>query len=69
MKLSARNQMSANVTEVKKGATTAVVKVEVPSPATMTASITNEAVDELGLKPGDAVVVIVKASEVILGKP
>jgi molybdopterin-binding protein len=46
-----------------------VVKVEVPSQANMTASITNEAADDLDLKPGDNVVVIVKASEVILGKP
>lgn len=69
MKLSARNQMAAKVTEVRKGATTTVVKVEVPSPAHMTASITNEAADDLGLEPGDSVVVIVKASEVILGKP
>jgi hypothetical protein len=33
MKLSARNQMPATVTEVNKGATTTVVKVDVPSPA------------------------------------
>jgi molybdopterin-binding protein len=68
MKLSARNQMPGKVTEVKKGATTTVVKVEVPSPAYMTASITNEAAEDLGLKAGDNVVVTVKASEVILGK-
>jgi molybdopterin-binding protein len=69
MKLSARNQIPAKVTEVKKGATTTVVKVEVPNPTHMTASITNDAADDLGLRPGDSVVVIVKASEVILGKP
>jgi molybdopterin-binding protein len=68
MKLSARNQLPGKVTEVKKGVTTTVVKVEVPSPASMTASITNDAAEDLGLKPGDAVVVIVKSSEVILGK-
>jgi molybdopterin-binding protein len=69
MKLSARNQMQGVVTEVKKGAVTATVKVEVRNPAIISASITNEAVDDLQLKTGDTAVVIVKASEVIIGKP
>jgi molybdopterin-binding protein len=68
MKLSARNQLRGRVTAVKKGATTTIVKVEIASPGQMTASITNEAAEELGLRDGDAVVVIVKSSDVMIGK-
>jgi molybdopterin-binding protein len=68
MKLSARNQLRGKVTEVKKGVTTTVVKIDVASPSHITASITNEAAEELALKAGDAVTAIIKASEVIVGK-
>ena len=68
MKLSARNQMKGVVTEVKKGAVTATVKVEVKNPTIISASITNEAADELALKVGEAALVIIKASDVIVGK-
>jgi molybdopterin-binding protein len=34
----------------------------------MTAAVTREAVADLGLAPGDAVTVLVKATEVMLGK-
>jgi molybdopterin-binding protein len=68
MKLSARNQLKGKVTEVRKGATTSIVKIEVAGPVTLTASITNEAAEELALRSGDAVVAIVKSSEVIVGK-
>jgi molybdopterin-binding protein len=66
MKLSARNQIKGTVTEVKKGATTAHVRVEIAPGSIITASITNEAVEELGLKKGDAVLAIVKASDVMI---
>ena len=68
MKLSARNQLKGTVKEVKKGAITTVVKIEVKSPSAITASITNEAAEELSLKSGDTVWAIIKASEVIVGK-
>ena len=67
MKLSARNQLQGVITDVKKGATTTVVKVEVKNPAILTASITNEAADDLGLKVGQQATAIIKASEVIIG--
>ena len=51
MKISARNRLKGKIVEVKKGATTAHVRLDV-SGAVVTASITNEAVDELGLKVG-----------------
>ena len=68
MKLSARNVLAGKVTEVKRGATTSHVKVQVAGGAVITASITNEAVDELALKVGDSASAIVKASDVIIGK-
>ena len=65
MKISARNQIPGKVTAVTKGATTAHVKIDIGG-TTITASITNEAVDELGLKAGSSVKAIVKASDVMV---
>ena len=48
MRLSARNQIKGRILEVKKGATTAHVRVEITAGTVITASITNKAVDELG---------------------
>jgi molybdopterin-binding protein len=67
MKLSARNVLKGNVIEVRKGQTTAHVRIDIGS-AVVTASITNEAVDDLGLKIGDTASAIIKASDVIVGK-
>jgi len=67
MKLSARNQIKGRILEVKKGATTAHVRVEIAPGQVITASITNEAVEELGLKAGDAAIVVIKASDVMIG--
>jgi molybdopterin-binding protein len=66
MKISARNRLKGKVVDVKKGATTAHVKIDI-SGTVVTASITNEAVDELGLKVGDTAYAIVKASDVMVG--
>jgi molybdopterin-binding protein len=52
MKLSARNQIAGTVKTVKPGATTTHVTIEVSPTVTITASITNEAAEELGLKSG-----------------
>jgi molybdopterin-binding protein len=67
MKLSARNQIKGKILEVKKGATTAHVRVEIAPGQVITASITNEAVDELGLKSSGAAIVVIKASDVMIG--
>jgi len=67
MKLSARNQINGKIIEIKKGITTTVVRVEITHEQIITASITNEAVDELGLKVGDWAVVVIKASDVMIG--
>lgn len=68
MKLSARNQMKGVITDVVRGAVTTVVKIEVRNPAIVSATITNEAATDLGLKVGDSAVAIIKSSEVIVGK-
>ena len=65
MKLSARNKLKGKILDVKKGATTAHVRLEIAS-GVVTASITNEAVEELGLKAGGTAIAIVKASDVMI---
>ena len=67
MKLSARNQIKGKIVEVRKGQTTAHVRVDVGHGVVITSSITNEAVDELGLKVGDTAIAIIKASDVMIG--
>jgi molybdopterin-binding protein len=68
MKLSARNQLKGKVIEVRKGQTTAHVRIDVGGGLIITSSITNEAVDDLALKAGDAVWAVIKASDVMVGK-
>lgn len=68
MKLSARNVLPGRVVAVTKGSTTAHVKVELAPGLTVFSSITNEAVDELALKVGDAVSAVIKSSDVMIGK-
>jgi molybdopterin-binding protein len=65
MKISARNRLKGQVTEVTKGATTAHVKIDVGG-TIVTASITNEAVDELKLAKGQTAYAVVKASDVMI---
>jgi molybdopterin-binding protein len=67
MRISARNRLKGRITEVTKGATTAHVKIEVGG-AIITASITNEAVDELALRVGEPAYAVIKASDVMVGK-
>ena len=67
MRISARNRLKGKVTEVTKGATPAHVKIDVGG-TVVTASITNQAVDELGLKVGDEAYAVIKASDVMVGK-
>jgi molybdopterin-binding protein len=66
MRISARNQIKGKIVDVKKGATTAHVRVEVGPGLVITASITNEAVEELGLKAGATAIAVIKASDVMI---
>ena len=67
MRLSARNQIVGTIKTVKPGATTTHVTIEVSPTVTITSSITNEAAEELELKPGMAATAVIKASDVMVG--
>jgi len=66
MRISARNQIKGTVIEVTKGATTSHVRVDIGNGQIITAAITNEAVDELGIKAKGHAIVVVKASDVMI---
>ena len=68
MKLSARTQLKGKIVEVRKGQTTAHVRIDVGGGLTIMSSITNEAVDDLALKAGDEAWAVIKASDVMIGK-
>jgi molybdopterin-binding protein len=65
MKLSARNMLRGTIVEVHKGQTTAHVVLEIGS-SRVTSSITNEAVDDLKLRKGQAAYAVIKASDVMV---
>ena len=66
MRSSARTQIKGTVVDVKKGATTSHVRVDIGNGQIVTAAITNEAVDELSVKAEGRVTVVVKASDVMI---
>jgi len=67
MRLSARNQLSGTIVEVVKGQTTSHILIDIGGGQIVTAAITNESVDELGLTAGKKATAIVKASDVMVG--
>ena len=66
MKLSARNCLEGKIREVRKGATTAHVEIELKGGETVISSITNDAVAELGLQKGTQAYAVIKASDVMI---
>ena len=66
MRISARNRLKGKIVEVKKGQTTAHVRIDVNG-MVVTAAITNDAVDELALKVGQEAHAVIKASDVMVG--
>jgi molybdopterin-binding protein len=66
MKISARNRLKGKVTDIVKGATTAHVRIDIGNGTIVTASITNEAVDERALTVGGEAYAVVKASDVMV---
>ena len=68
IKLSARNQIKGKVVSVEKGQTTGHVRIDIGGGVVITASITNEAIDDLALAVGDEAVAVIKASDVMVGK-
>lgn len=69
MRVSARNVVQGVVKEVTKGATTSHVAIEVAPNFVITASITNESVEELGLVKGKQAFAVIKSSDVIVAVP
>lgn len=65
MKISARNVLKGRIVGIVKGATTAHVRIDLGG-GIVTASITNEAVDELGLEVGKPAAAVIKASDVMI---
>jgi molybdopterin-binding protein len=66
LKISARNFLEGKIKEVYKGATTAHVEIELKGGETIISSITNEAVEELGLEKGTQAYAVIKASDVMI---
>jgi molybdate transport system regulatory protein len=67
MRLSIRNQLPGTVSAINEGNVMDLVKVELDGGQTITASITKEAVKDLGLAPGSKVVALIKSTEVSIG--
>jgi molybdopterin-binding protein len=68
MRLSARNQIKGKIVGVQKGQTTGHVRIDIGGGTIITASITNEAIDELALRVGDDATAVIKASDVMVAK-
>lgn len=67
MKISARNQLRGRVIQVTEGAVNGHVTIELSCGCKVKGSITNEAIEQLGLKEGREAVAIIKATEVMVG--
>jgi molybdopterin-binding protein len=67
MKLSARNQLPATVTAVKSGAVMAEIEVQI-EPGAVVAAITDASRENLDLKEGDRVTIVIKSTEVLIAK-
>jgi molybdopterin-binding protein len=68
LKVGARNQLIGKVTEIKKGDLMSFIRMTIPAEAVMGSVITLESLDEIGIKEGDEVKVIVKAVNVLIMK-
>lgn len=66
MKLSARNQFTGKVIEIKEGAVNASVKIEIAKDVIISSTISMEAVKELGLTVGAEATAVIKATSVMV---
>lgn len=66
MKLSARNQLKGTVTEIKEGAVNGIVKIDIGGPI-VSATISLDAIRELGLRAGSPAYAVIKATSVMVG--
>ena len=69
MKHGARNQIRAKVKSVKKGDVMSLLKFEVTAPAEMASVLTTESLEDLGVKAGDELLLVVKAIHVLPVRP
>jgi len=69
MQYGARNRMRARVTSVKQGDIMSLVKFEVTVPVQMASVLTTESLEEMALKEGDEVELLIKAIHVLPVKP
>jgi molybdopterin-binding protein len=67
VRLSARNQLTGTVAAIEVGAVMTIVKVDLDGGQQITASITKDAVEDLGLTVGSHVTAVVKSTEVMIG--
>jgi molybdate transport system regulatory protein len=67
MRLSARNQLTGTVTAIDVGAVMTIVRVDLDGGQQITASITKDAAEDLGLTVGARVTAVVKSTEVMIG--
>jgi molybdopterin-binding protein len=65
MKVGARNQLKARVTDIKRGEVMAQIKLVIPAESAMSSVITVESLEEMGLEVGDEVELFVKAVHVL----
>ena len=68
MKVGSRNQLIGEITEIKRGAVMGEVKLTIPAKSPMASVMTLESIDDLRIKKGDKVRIIVKAIDVLLIK-
>ena len=68
MRISARNQLPGTVVSVEQGSVMSTVTIRLSGGEEVVSAITKESAQSLGLAAGDAVVAIIKATEVIIGK-
>jgi molybdate transport system regulatory protein len=69
MKFGARNWIVAKVTSIKKGDVMSLVKFEVAEPSKMASVLTTESAEDLALKVGDRVELVIKSIHVLPVKP
>ncbi len=68
MKYGARNQLKGKIVSIKKGDVMCQVRLDVADGAVMNSVMTMESLEDLGIKEGDSVKVVVKAINVLLVK-
>ena len=68
MKYGARNQLTGKVTQIKKDTVMCQVRLEITADSKMSSVMTIDSLNDLGIKEGDTVKVVVKAVNVLLVK-